>query len=143
MNATRRSSKASSSIIDFVRALICCALITASGLSCSSLDDRQKSLKKLGSDTFDPNLWATSNDHIRGRMIYDFLYINAPIKNKDRNFIIRNLGNSTGYFEYDINPAYYVGGAPQGGKDKAHLVVFVIDRESGRVSDILVRPEIE
>ena len=143
MNSTRRFSKASSNIIDFVRALICCALITASGLSCSSLDDRQESLKKLGSDTFDPNVWATSNEHIRGRMIYDFLQINAPITNKDRSFIIRNLGDSTGYFEYDINPAYYVGDNSQRGRHEVHLVAFIIDQESGKVSDILVSPEIE
>ena len=143
MNATRRFSKASSSIIDLVRILICCTLIAVTGMSCSSLDDRQESLKKLGTDTFDSNVWSISNAHVRGRMIYDFLQKNAPITNKDRNFIIRHLGESTGYFEYDINPAYYVGNASQGGKDKAQLIAFIIDLESGKVSDILMYPEIE
>lgn len=143
MNATRRFSKASSSIIDFVRILICCTLIAVTGGACSSLDDRQESLKKLGTDTFDANIWAISNAHVRGRMIYDFLQINAPITNKDRNFIIRHLGESTGYFEYDINPAYYVGYSSQDGKDKTQLIAFIIDRETEKVSDIMVYPEIE
>jgi hypothetical protein len=76
-------------------------------------------------------------------MIYDFLQKNAPITNKDRNFIIRHLGESTGYFEYDINPAYYVGDSFKDGKDKTQLIAFIIDRETGKVSDIMVYPEIE
>ncbi|WP_459825852.1 hypothetical protein [Desulfomicrobium salsuginis] len=111
--------------------------------SCSSLDNRQESLAKLGNAEFNPDVWAISNEYVRGTMIHDFLVKNSPITDKDRSFIIHQLGNSTAYFEYDVNPAYYIGNSPKVGHLKAYLVAFIIDQQTGKVRDIQVYPELE
>jgi serine/threonine protein kinase len=111
--------------------------------SCSSLDNRQESLAKFGNVEFNPDVWAISNEYVRGTMIHDFLKQNSPITDKDRSFIIHQLGNSTAYFEYDVNPAYYIGSSPKVGRLKAYLVAFIIDQQTGRVRDIQVYPELE
>lgn len=112
-------------------------------VSCSSLDDRQESLAKFGRGEFDPEEWAISNEYVRGTMIYDFIMKNAPTTSKDRDFIIDQLGNGTAYFEYDINPAYYIGNSPKGDHLKGYLIAFIVDHETGKVRDILVYPEME
>jgi len=76
-------------------------------------------------------------------MIYDFVTSNSPITDKNFDFILRNLGNSTGYYEYDMNPAYYIGSKPIETDARIYLIAFVIDHESGRVRDIRIRPELE
>jgi len=111
--------------------------------SCSSLDNRQESLAKLGNAEFNPNVWAISNEYVRGTMIHDFLKKNSSITEKDRSFIIQQLGNSTAYFEYDVNPAYYIGNSLKVGHLKAYLVAFIIDQQTGKVRDIQVYPELE
>ena len=141
MNVTKPSSKASSSTINFSIIFVYCVMIGSVCISCSSLDDRQESLKKLGTNTFDQHLWKISDDYVRGTMIYDFLKANYPITNKSRSFIISQLGNSTGYFEYDINPAYYIGGSQKERSPDSHMIVFIIDSDTKKVSDILVNPE--
>lgn len=143
MNVTKLFSKANSNITNHYRRFICCVSIIVMAASCSSLDNRQESLEKLGNAEFNPDVWAISNEYVRGTMIHDFLKQNSPITDKDRSFIIHQLGNSTAYFEYDVNPAYYIGSSPKVGRLKAYLVAFIIDQQTGRVRDIQVYPELE
>ena len=143
MNVTRLFSKVNSSFTNYLGRFICCFSIIAMAASCSSLDSRQESLAKLGNAEFNPDVWAISSEYVRGTMIHDFLEKNSPITNKDRSFIIHQLGNSTAYFEYDVNPAYYIGSSPKVGHLKAYLVAFIIDQQTGKVRDIQVYPELE
>lgn len=143
MNVTKLFSKANSNITKHLIRYFCCFSIIIITASCSSLDNRQESLAKFGKAEFYPNVWAISNDYVRGTMIHDFLKKNSPITDKDRSFIIHQLGNSTAYFEYDVNPAYYIGSSPKVGQLKAYLVAFIIDQETGKVCDIQVYPELE
>lgn len=143
MNATRLSSKANSNIIRQLGNVVCCVSLIVMLVSCSSLDDRQESLAQFGRAEFDPDVWAISNESVRGTMIHDFLMKNAPISSKDRNFVIRQLGNGTAYFEYDLNPAYFIGSHPKGGQLKAYLIAFIIEQKTGKVRDIQVHPQLE
>ena len=143
MNVTKLFSKANSNITNHLSRFICCVSIIVMAASCSSLDNRQESLAKLGNAEFNPDVWAISNEYVRGTMIHDFLIQNSPITDKDRSFIIHQLGNSTAYFEYDVNPAYYIGSSPKVGHLKAYLVAFIIDQKTGKVRDIQVYPELE
>jgi hypothetical protein len=113
------------------------------GASCSRLNDRIEKLRRFGTSEFDSYVWSISNEYIRGTMIYDFVTSNSPITDKNFDFILRNLGNSTGYYEYDMNPAYYIGSKPIETDARIYLIAFVIDHESGRVRDIRIRPELE
>ena len=110
-------------------------------VACSSLEDRQESLKMFGSAKFNAHLWAASNEYVRGTMIYDFVSSNAPITDRSREFIVSALGGNTGYHEYGYYPAYYVGPEPPEGNARAYLVAFIIDPESGNVCDIHIHPE--
>lgn len=143
MNVTKLFSKANSNITNHFSRFFCYVSIIVMAASCSSLDNRQESLAKLGNAEFNPDVWAISNEYVRGTMIHDFLKKNSPITDKDRSFIIHQLGNSTAYFEYDVNPAYYIGSSPKVGHLKAHLVAFIIDQKTGKVRDIQVYPELE
>ena len=143
MNVTKLFRKANSNITNHLSRFICCVSIIVMAASCSSLNNRQESLAKLGNAEFNPDVWAISNEYVRGTMIHDFLKQNSPITDKDRSFIIHQLGNSTAYFEYDVNPAYYIGSSPKVGHLKAYLVAFIIDQKTGKVRDIQVYPELE
>lgn len=97
----------------------------------------------LGTDNFTRDRWAKSDEAARGKMIYDFIKRNDPITNKNRKFIVDQLGESTGYHDYDSYPAYYVGPKPLNSDAKAYLVAFVIDHITGNVTRIHIEPELK
>lgn len=111
--------------------------------ACSSLNDRVDQLRFFGTEKFDHDLWSKSNEYTRGTMIYDFVSKNALVTDASRKFIVESLGNSTGYYEYDLNPAYYIGPKPKGSEARAYMIAFIIDHKSGKVRDIYIHPELE
>ena len=116
--------------------------IALSMLSCSS-DRVAESLKELGTEPYDASRWAHASEQERGRMIYDFIRTNSPITNKDRSFIISQLGENTGYYDYDHFPAYYIGQKPPNSDAKAYLIVFLVDHKTERVTGIQIEPPIK
>ena len=110
-------------------------------LACSS-DRAVESLKKLGTEAFNAQGWAHASEQERGTMIYDFIQMNSPITNKDRSFIISQLGENTGYYDYDHFPAYYIGPRPPDSNAKAYLIAFTINHKTNRVTSVHVEPPI-
>jgi hypothetical protein len=117
-------------------------IITLPILSCGS-GSAVESLKTLGTEPFDASRWARAGEQERGTMIYDFIHTNTPITDKDRNFIIGQLGENTGYYDYDHFPAYYVGPKPINSNAKAYLVAFTVDHETERVTGVHIEPPIK
>ena len=111
-------------------------------VSCSN-KAKLESLRSLGTEEFSREKWSKADEVARGRMIYSFIKSNEPITNKDRAFIISQLGENTGYHDYDSFPAYYVGPKPPNSEAKAYLVAFIIDHKTGKIKDIYVEPEIK
>ncbi len=125
-----------------MKKILLLVLFILSITSCSSTS-KEESLKKLGEQTFDSKVWLNANEAKRGAMIYDFIKKNTPITDKNREFIISQLGKSTGYYEYDHNLAYYIGSKPPNSNIKAYLIAFIIDHENNKVKDIYIHPEIK
>ena len=98
---------------------------------------------RLGTETFDSQKWAHADGQERGRMIYDFMHRNTPITNKHRSFIISQLGESTGYYDYDHFPAYYIGPKPPNSNAKAYLFAFTIDHKTDQVTGIYIEPPVK
>jgi hypothetical protein len=111
--------------------------------ACSSLNEKVEQLRFFGNKEFDQKVWSFSNEYVRGTMIYDFLSRNSPITDRSFEFVLNNLGSSTGYYEYDLYPAYYIGPKPKEGDAKAYLIAFIIDHKSGQVRDIHIHPELD
>ena len=83
--------------------------------------------------SFDKDKWQ-NNISNRGAMLNDFL-IKYDVKMQDRASLERLLGNSDGYYLYDEFPAYRL-------KEKDDCVVaFPIDRDTGKVKEVLIEPE--
>ena len=80
---------------------------------------------------------------MRGSMIYDFFKRNSPIIGKSDVFIISQLGNSTGYHDYESNPAYYIGPKPPGSNAKAYLLAFIVDHNTRKITEIYIEPKIK
>lgn len=112
------------------------------GASCTA-NNKIESLRRLGAEEFSSDKWSKADEIGRGKMIYDFITKNQPITSKDRGFVISQLGESTGYHDYDTYPAYYVGPKPPKSEAKAYLVAFIIDHDTGKIKDIYIEPEIK
>jgi hypothetical protein len=117
-------------------------IIFFSILSCSY--NKIQSLKKLGTEEFNKEKWLISDEVARGRMIYDFIKKNKPIENKRKStFVFNQLGESTGYYNYDSYPAYYIGPQPPSSDSKAYLLAFIVDHKTKIIIDIYINPQIQ
>ena len=112
------------------------------GVSCTT-NSKIESLRLLGNEKFSSDEWSKADEIGRGKMIYDFVTTNQPIVGKDKAFIVGQLGESTGYHDYDTYPAYYVGPKPPKSEAKAYLVAFIIDHETSKIKDIYIEPKIK
>ena len=102
-----------------------------------------ENLKVFGETPFEASEWQAANPETRGAMLYDLLsnYSFIGKKRKDVNDL---LGNQTGYYEYDENPAYLVGKSTASNSNKKsenYLFVFITDHSTGMIQDYLLIPQ--
>jgi hypothetical protein len=92
-----------------------------------------------GSCDFDRERWATADRVGRGCMMSSFLHKHPPAGMSVVELKLW-LGEPSIYADLE-DPAYLVAqAAPNGRPDYERLLVFRIDRISGRVNEVLLRP---
>lgn len=97
--------------------------------------------KRLGTEPFSPEKWAQADQAQRGTMVWSFLS-SHDVKHLTAQQVTRLLGPSTGYYDYDENPAYLVG--PRTVKSEygqGYLLAFLADRQTGTINEIRLIPE--
>jgi hypothetical protein len=113
-------------------------MISLFGCSSSSVTEQAK---LLGTKTFTQEAWAVGNQEQRGEMVYSFLS-QHEIKSLSSNSVKELLGIPTGYYDYDENPAYFVGpNSVESEYGKGYLLAFISDKTSGRINAIRIIPE--
>jgi len=98
--------------------------------------------QKLGSRDFTPQSWATATQLQRGEMTASLLKKHdvAHFRYAD---VVRLLGEPTGYYDYDTNPAYFVGPTSVGSvHGDGYMLVFETDKYDGEVDRVFFVPEV-
>jgi hypothetical protein len=97
--------------------------------------------KRLGTQEFSPETWAIANPEKRGEMVFSFLS-QHDLKSLTSSDIKTLLGVPTGYYDYDENPAYFVGSnAVESEYGKGYLLAFIADKASGKIVAVKLIPE--
>jgi len=109
-------------------------------ISCSGIDIDV--FKQFGEESFNRQKWLDGDEMVKGKMVYDFLKKNTPIKQQNGASIVAQLGEHTGYYLYDHFPAYYIGPKPPNSNAKAYLLAFVLDQETNQVKEIYLHPKL-
>lgn len=106
----------------------------------NSIEDQAK---KLGAREFTPETWAKATDLQRGEMTASLLK-KYDLTSLHRKEIEALLGEPTGYFDYDTNPAYFVGPTTvESMYGKGYLLVFLTNKNNGDVDRVIFFPEVE
>jgi hypothetical protein len=101
-----------------------------------SVDNKLKEFKKLGTEEFSVERWAQANSAGRGTMIYDFLKKNWPITEKNRDFVLSQLGEPTAYAGQEYYPAYAITTTESSGTAKLVFVSFIAEPSSGKITAV-------
>jgi hypothetical protein len=97
--------------------------------------------KLLGTRTFSKEAWAAASQEQRGEMVSSLLSQHAH-KSLTSSSVRELLGAPTGYYDYDENPAYFVGPSSVESKyGKGYLLAFVVDKASGKIAAVKIVPE--
>ena len=123
--------------------LVLTALATTLLLSACSPNVALDQAMRLGQREFTPESWATASRIERGQMTASFLR-QYDVTALDRRQIEKILGQSTGYYYYDNNPAYFVG--PDTVKSihgKGYLWVFEANKNNGQIERVHFVPEVK
>lgn len=114
------------------------AMVWLFGCSSSSIVEQAK---LLGTRHFTQDAWAKGNQEQRGEMVYSFLTQHDPVSLSSTD-VKKLLGESTGYYDYDENPAYLVGPASvESEYGKGYLLAFVADKTSGKITTVKIVPQ--
>lgn len=116
-------------------------LLAASISGCwNSVEDQAQ---KLGTREFTPATWAKATDLQRGEMTASLLK-KHDVTSLHRTQIEALLGEPTGYFDYDTNPAYFVGPKTvESMYGKGYLLVFLANKNNGEIDSVMFFPEVE
>ncbi|KDM92919.1 hypothetical protein [Photobacterium galatheae] len=109
-------------------------------LSACSEPQGNNTLFSLGNETFSQAAWRVADDSTRGEMVDSFLESHDVI-GMNREVLLGFLGEPTGYYEYDHDLAYFIGGDRQSLYGQGHLLVFFI--KEGVITEYRIIPEIE
>lgn len=124
-----------------MRTLLFSILLAASASGCWNSVAEQAT--KLGSREFTPGTWAKATDLQRGEMTASLLR-KYDVTSLHRTEIEALLGEPTGYFDYDTNPAYFVGPKTvESMYGKGYLLVFLTGKSNGDVDSVIFFPEVE
>jgi len=97
--------------------------------------------KLLGTRAFSKEAWATASQHQRGEMVSSFLSQHES-KSLTSNSVKELLGTPTGYYDYEENPAYFVGpSSVESEYGKGYLLAFVAEKTSGKIIAVKIIPE--
>ncbi len=97
--------------------------------------------RRLGTQAFSQETWATASQEKRGEMVYSFLS-QHDLKSLTSGDVRTLLGTPTGYYDYDENPAYWVGSSAVASEyGKGYLLAFVADQASGKIVAVKIIPE--
>ncbi len=109
-------------------------------LGCFSPDVTEQA-KLLGTKTFSREAWATASQEQRGEMVFSFLSEHDP-KSLTSSSVKELLGSPTGYYDYEVNPAYFVGSnSVESEYGKGYLLAFVAEKTSGKILAVKIIPE--
>ena len=97
--------------------------------------------KLLRTKPFSQQSWAAGTQEQRGEMVYSFLS-QHDTQSLSAGTVKQILGEPTGYYDYDENPAYVVGSSSvESEYGKGYLLAFVADKESREIKSIIIIPE--
>lgn len=124
-----------------MRANLLFILLTAAISGCWNSVEAQAT--KLGTREFTPEAWAKATDLQRGEMTASLL-TKYEVTSFHRLEIEALLGEPTGYYDYDTNPAYFVGPKTvESMYGNGHLLVFLTDKNNGDVDRVIFYPEVK
>ncbi len=113
-------------------------MISLFGCTSTSINEQAK---LLGTNTFSKEAWAKANQKERGEMVFSFISQHDP-QSLTAASIKEFLGPSTGYYDYDENPAYLVGpSSVESEYGKGYLLAFITDKTSGKITAAKIIPE--
>ena len=96
----------------------------------------------LGDEFFTPQAWARGDQVGRGRMVASFLS-QYPPERLTRDDVRDLLGEPTGAADRPEDLAYLVGPATVESRyGKGYLLIFVIDRQTGKVTQVRIFPPV-
>ncbi|MDR2924404.1 MAG: hypothetical protein LBU76_00325 [Azoarcus sp.] len=97
--------------------------------------------KLLGTREFSKEAWLTASQEKRGEMVSSFLS-QHDLKSLTSNSVKELLGIPTGYYDYEENPAYFVGpSSVESEYGKGYLLVFIAEKTSGKIIAVKIIPE--
>lgn len=99
-------------------------------------------IHSLGDEFFTPQAWASADQAGRGRMVASFLS-QYPPQRLTSDDVRDLLGAPTGAADHPEDLAYFVGPTTVESRyGKGYLLIFVIDRETGRVAQVRIFPPV-
>lgn len=97
----------------------------------------------LGRRDFAPDTWAKATQVERGEMLASFL-AKHPVDQLTASEVRQLLGPTTGYADYDEDPAYVIGPSTVRSEyGKGYLLIFVTDKRGGKVVEARLVPEVK
>ncbi len=125
------------------RRLAVLALFLALAFTYLQLNSVVAQARRLGDRPFTPEAWAMASQLERAEMTASLLE-QYDMSNFTRHDVVALLGPQTGYYDYDTNPAYFVGpDTVESMYGKGYLLVFETDKYDGDVDSIFFVPEVE
>lgn len=122
-----------------MRLFLIASLLSLAVAGCSG-HSVEKQAKQLGNREFTAQAWQGATQEERGEMLASLLDKHRLVGHPAKEAVAL-LGKPTGYYEYDENPAYFVGpGTVKSGFGDGYLLVFLTDKASGRITDIRLIP---
>lgn len=102
----------------------------------------ESQIHSLGYEHFTPQAWAKADQVGRGRMLASFMSQYPPDR-LGRAELKDLLGEPTGHADHDGELAYFVGPATvESQYGKGYLLIFVIDRQTGKVVQVRIVPPV-
>jgi len=125
----------------------CTALVlasTASGCWWQSGEiEVERQAAKLGREEFTVHAWKAASELERGRMTASFLRKYRATE-LSRQQVEALLGDSTGYYYSDSNPAYFVGPRTVGSiHGDGYLWVFDADKSTDQIRRVFFVPDVK
>jgi hypothetical protein len=99
-------------------------------------------IKKMGTENFTVEKWKIASQEKRGEMIYSFLN-KYQVRGMTPEEIKKLLGPSTAYYNYDIDPAYWVGPKRimHTRSDKSSsILAFPTNKKTGKINSFVIDP---
>lgn len=124
-------------------AILTISLILTLTLTACRQGEAKNKFKTFGTAPFSVEAWRQADQITRATMLHSF-FETHDVSTMTATQLKTLLGESTGYYDYDTYPAYFIGPPTVTSQyGKGYLLYFVTDHSSGNIKSYGIIPEPE